>query len=68
MDYPGAAGGITYWAPIGYNTDFNQNPSGGCSQPWGGWGPNSDSGLDMAVDGGPVVNPSSTREATTSLT
>ena len=58
-DYPGAAGGITYWAPIGYNTDFNQNPSGGSSQPWGGWGPNSDSGLNMAVDGGPLVNPSS---------
>ena len=58
-DYPGAAGGITYWAPIGYNTNFNQNPSGGGSQPWGGWGPNSDSGLDMAVDGGPLVNPSS---------
>ena len=57
-DYPGAAGGITYWAPIGYNTYFDQNPSGGASQPWGGWGLNSDSGFDMSVDGGPLVNPS----------
>ena len=67
-DYPGAAGGITYWAPIGYNTNFDQNPSGGGTLPWGGWGPNSDSGFDMAVDGGPLVNPLPLRKATMSLT
>ena len=27
-DYPGAAGGITSWAPIAYNTDMFQTPSG----------------------------------------
>ena len=39
MNYPGAAGGVTYWAPIAYNTDYNQNPSGGTSEPMGRLGP-----------------------------
>ena len=39
MDFPGAAGGITYWAPIGYNTYFDQNPSGGRALSLGRLGP-----------------------------
>ena len=49
VHYPGAAGGVTYWAPIAYNTGHQSEPLGspGPGSTWGGWGLNSDSRFDL---------------------
>jgi len=41
--YPGAAGGMSYAHPVGYNTGPNQDASGGTTPPLQTWGVTSDS-------------------------
>lgn len=48
--YPGAAGGVSHAHPVGYNTTYNRNASGGTSQPWMSWG-NGTQFFDPANDG-----------------
>lgn len=48
--YPGAAGGVSHAHPIGYNTTYNRNASGGTSQPLMSWG-NGTQFFDPANDG-----------------
>ncbi|HUW84478.1 MAG TPA: Calx-beta domain-containing protein, partial [Phycisphaerae bacterium] len=55
--YPGAAGGVSYAHPIGYNTGPYQNASGGTEAPTQSWGSASDSFFDIAVDAGTAQDP-----------
>ena len=54
--YPGAAGGVSYAHPIGYNTGPYQNASGGGTAPTQSWGTTNDQFFSMATDVGTVAD------------
>lgn len=54
--YPGAAGGVSFAHPIGYNTNYNRNAADGSTAPLQSWGPNSDSFFSTAEDVGPLLS------------
>ena len=66
--YPGAAGGVSFAHPVGYNTGTNQNASGGTTPPLQSWGPTSDSFFSLPGDVGPLKEPGSTLPPTMSTT
>jgi hypothetical protein len=56
---PGAAGGVSYAHPMGYNTQAHRNAADGTTEPLQSWGVNRDGFFSSTVDMGPVTNPSS---------